>query len=105
MFDKDRDEDEGAVKRDWATVVDDGSVVVTLQRPIVQKGGDVGTLTLRRPTAGDLESSDKGSGNVAGTNLLIASLSGLPVGVVRRLDVVDFRRCNEIITEWIEGKA
>lgn len=83
---------------------DDGTTTVALRTP-VPKGKDemVRDVTLRRPTAGDIEAADKATGNVGMSVLLIAGLSGLPVGAVRKLDVYDFGRLDKVCTGYIKG--
>lgn len=81
-------------------------VVTPLQYPIDggEALGKITTVTLRRPTAGDLESMDAAEGNVGKTILLIAALSDLPMAVCRRLDGEDFTALDGVCTRYLKGK-
>lgn len=87
---------------------DDGSTTVALDYPIEFKKGsevqEIASVTIKRPTVGDLEASDRAQGDVGKTTVLIAAISGIPVGAVRKLDVADYKRLDDVVTGYIRGK-
>lgn len=96
-----KDVNEDKIKRN-----DDGSVTVFFDRPVARKNGEmIGELTLRRPTGGDMEVFDKVPGDVAGSLSFVAALSGLPRGLVKRIDMADLRLVNAVVDEMTEGKS
>ena len=79
-----------ADKKKWKTN-GDGSVTITLAYPIQLKDKIVDSVTLRgEVTVEDLEVMDKGKGEVAKSIYMIAELSGLSPGVIRKMKSADF---------------
>ncbi len=54
-------------------------------------------VTVRRPTVGDLEAADLAKGNVGGSVLVVASITGLPAKVIRGMDADDFKRVSGVV--------
>lgn len=85
---------------------DDGSYLVQLEYPLDrEKQGPLTEVRVRRPTVGDLEAMDRVDRPVEKTVTLVASLSGLPMGLVRRLDAQDFKSLGKIVESFVEGKT
>lgn len=79
----------------------DRTATVLLSIPIPANGEDVDRLTLRRPTAGDLEATD-GLGDVAKANKLIERLAGIPRSSVLKIDAGDYSAIGEVISHFLE---
>jgi len=87
---------------------DDGSTTILFQYPVVlrEKGKDpITEITLKRPVVGDIEVSDAAKGEVKQTIMIIASLSGLPAAVIRRIDMEDFKRISDFLAETLGGEG
>ncbi len=85
---------------------DDGSTTILFDHPLVLKDKSkdpITEITLKRPTVGDLESSDVAKGDVKKTLLIISSLSGLSPAILRRIDLEDFKRISTFINKALGG--
>ena len=66
------------------------SQTITLQYPIDTNGAPTSTLTLRRPTVGDLLSSSQGRSDKEAEVHLLADLCGISPDDVKHLDLADY---------------
>ena len=71
-------------------------VEVPLLRPVEAGGSKLESITLREPTAGDLELCWKHSGEVTRIVHLAASLSERPPTEIRALKAVDFLHITQV---------
>jgi hypothetical protein len=80
-------------KPDWVKVNDDGTVTVTLVKPIDVNGAKVGYLVMREPTVDDhiVANGQKGD-DLTKEAALFANLCTVPPADVRRLPMRDFMR-------------
>jgi len=88
--------DEESAVPDAIVLQPDGSIVVTLARPLqaLQSGKDdfaagLQTVKIREMYAGDLIAMDKAEGPQAQALHLTAALTGLPVSVIQRMHYED----------------
>ncbi|MDA8230147.1 MAG: phage tail assembly protein [Magnetospirillum sp.] len=65
-------------------------LVLTLRKPVAFAGQTVESLTLREPTAGEMEKADGAASAVASNILLIAFVAGVTPGSVRLLCKRDY---------------
>lgn len=78
----------------------DGSVTVPLLKPVQHGERSVSEVTLRgEPTVADLEAMDKAKGEVEKSLYLIAELSGLSVGCLRKVKAMDFAAIGEALND------
>lgn len=75
-------------------------IVITLRKPIEHNGETISELTLREPTAGEMEEWDKLSG-IAADRKAIAIMAGLPEGFVRKLPARDFNKAARFIASFL----
>lgn len=93
----------GEKKPAWMKVNDDGSVTITLSRPIEINGAKVPTLTMREPTVGDQVVSNEVRGSdVVKEITLFANLCTISPDDVRRLPVRDYNRMQESFGNFID---
>lgn len=78
----------------------DEEKTITLRRPV--KLGDVEytSLTLREPTAGDLEKAAKADNNMGVVINLISLVAKVPRAVVERLSQRDLREANDFLEQF-----
>lgn len=62
---------------------------IKLQYPVTIDGKTYDALTLRRPRAKDLAAADMVEGQTSKSFAIYASLAGVPLGVIRELDLAD----------------
>ena len=75
---------------------------VILNKPLEFKGKTIKEVEVRSEcTAGDLEASDKGKGDVQKGLYLAAELTRQPYAVVRMLRLDDFNRVMEVINSVV----
>jgi hypothetical protein len=89
---------------DFIKVQEDGSTVVTLEYPFDAKDGQVTEVKLRRPTVADLESADRTAGDLAKSISIIASVSGLSVASIKKMDAADFGKLSKVVEGYVGGK-
>lgn len=78
-------------------VLDDESVVIELSIPLKQpRGGDINEITLVPPEVGHLERADAEKGQIGKSIAFVAQLSGVPVGVLRKMRLTDFTRVRKV---------
>jgi len=73
-------------------------IVFELAYPYEWEGKTISEITLKRPNAGVLERIERDTtdkGRVASQIVLVAALSGLTVGCVRKMDVQDLIKADE----------
>jgi hypothetical protein len=75
----------------------DGSVVVTLFRPIKVMNDERATLTIARPLAKHLRAMDEAKGTVEASLRLIQKLANIPQPSVDELDGSDVARIGKVI--------
>lgn len=106
-FDADHDEAKVSEPEDeYIQKNDDGSTTILFKYPVQPKDPKkdlIREIILKRPLVGDLESSDIAEGDVKKTIVIISSLSGLPSGVIRRIDLEDFKRVSGFLEESLGG--
>ena len=75
---------------------EDGSTTILLRYPIERKdGSSLSEITLKPATVGDLEASDAAKGDVQKTVMIVASLSSVPVALIRKISMRDFRNISQ----------
>jgi hypothetical protein len=85
---------------------DDGSATIELDYKVVRGKGDaLMELTVKRPTMGDMEASDRAEGSVGKSILIIAAVTGEPSAVIRRLDASDFERLSAVVEGYGGGNV
>lgn len=83
----------GAKKEEWLKENDDGSMTVTLSRPLEVNGAKLHELTMREPDVDDQIAADEARGSEAVKEVqLFANLCTIPPADIRRLKVRDYRR-------------
>lgn len=78
----------------------DGTIVVDLKSPIKSDKGDIPELTFREPTVGDLESADAITGDVGKQRMIIASVTGVSVVLLKKLGMADYARCGRVLMHY-----
>ena len=78
---------------------DDGSTTVILQYAVERSNnkGDLTEITMNRLRVCDIEASDSAKGDIAGTILIVSSLSNVPAALIRKMDMVDYNRVAGIL--------
>jgi hypothetical protein len=86
---------------DRKVVNDDGSITVTLSKPVKMSGEDcVTSLRFRgEATIEDLMSLDKGDGGVAKTVRIISELASVPIALVKKISSKDFVALISVVNE------
>ncbi len=80
----------------------DGTYSVDLEYPIPHgEKGELRSLTVRRLKAADMEAVAKAD-DAMKTIVLLASVSGQPTGVIRKLDMADVDRLDALIQTLLE---
>lgn len=100
---KEEKADEGP---EWEQENDDGSTTILLQHPVPYKNKDkepLSEVTLKIPLVGDVEAGDAAKGDVGKTVLMVASLSGEPKAMIRRIHMTDFNRINTCLVKYLGG--
>lgn len=80
--------------------------VLTLRKPLVTAKGEVVALNLREPTAGELDKFTRAiarEGNVAGTLVLIALVSGVDKPFLEKLGARDFNAASAYLGDFIDA--
>ncbi len=78
-------------------VQDDDGAALTLRRPLATKDGEVTQITLRRPTWKEVKA--RGKANLTSSAKLIATLSGIGLLTLGRIDALD----GLILAELVSG--
>ena len=82
-----------AKHEDYLKQNDDGSVDVTLSRPLTIDGAQVSVVRLREPTVDDLLAGEEIKGSAANREVQIfANLAEISTGDIRRLPARDYNR-------------
>lgn len=76
----------------------------TPSEPVIFNEKSYPALTLRKMKAKDLVAGDLVSGETRKSFAIIASMAGVPIGVIEELDVDDFERLSEVATPLM-GKS
>ena len=93
----------GTKKPDFLKCNDDGSVTVTLSRPIEVNGAKLSTLTMREPTVDDqLAISDVKGADVLKDATMFANLCTVSPAYIRRLPLRDFMRLQAAFADFID---
>lgn len=72
------------------------TITFTPESPITYNEKSYPSLTLRKMKAKDLVAGDLVSGETRKSFAIIASMAGVPIGVIEELDVDDFERLSEV---------
>ena len=80
------------------------SVTFTPSEPITFNDKAYPVLTLRKMKAKDLVAADLVSGDTRKSFAIVASMAGVPIGVVEELDIDDFEKLSEVATPLM-GKS
>ena len=78
---------------------------IKLEYPIECSGQVRKSLTMRRPKLRDFEAVDNVINDIEKSVRLIANLTELSPDEVRELDMVDFRRVNEVLEGFLGQKS
>lgn len=90
-------------KKDWLKENADGSVTVTLRRPLEISGAKIGLLHMREPTVEDQIVAGAVKGSDAEKEItLIANLCSVTPGEIRTLTLRDYRRVQEAFVGFTE---
>ena len=90
-------------KNDWLAQRDDGSVDVTLSRPISIDGTNVAAVRMREPTVGDQEVASNMSGTDASREIAtFANLCGLSPDDIRKMPLRDYKRLQGAYLNFID---
>jgi len=82
---------------------DDGTVTLTLRKPLASKDGEIGFLTLRRPDLDDLVGQERQPGDgMDQAGWLIARLTGVAVAVFEPIDAQDGMMLSELVGEFLD---
>jgi hypothetical protein len=91
-------------KKPWLQTNDaDGSVTITLSRPLEVNGAKLETLTMREPTVGDQLAASKVKGDEAEKEVaFFANLCEIAPADVQRLPVRDYARLQAAFGGFID---
>jgi hypothetical protein len=93
----------GAKKEEWLKENDDGSVTITLSRPLEVNGATLRELTLREPTLDDQVASNEARGSdVVKEITLFANLCTVTPADLRRLKLRDYMRIQAAFGNFID---
>ena len=80
------------------------TVTFTPSEPLKYNEQTYATLTLRKMKAGDLVAGDLVKGEARKGMAIMASMAGVPIGVIEDLDIDDYERLSEVVTPLM-GKS
>lgn len=80
------------------------TVTFTPSEPVTYNDQAYPSLTLRKMKAKDLVAGDLVTGETRKSFAIIASMAGVPMGVIEDLDIDDFERLSEVATPLM-GKS
>lgn len=80
------------------------TVTFTPIEPVTYNDKPYPVLTLRKMKAKDLVAGDLVTGETRRSFAIIASMAGVPIGVIEEMDVDDFERLSEVATPLM-GKS
>jgi hypothetical protein len=80
------------------------TVTFTPSEPVTHNEKSYPVLTLRKMKAKDLVAGDLVTGETRKSFAIIASMAGVPIGVIEELDVDDFEQLSEVATPLM-GKS
>ena len=81
------------------------TTTIELDHTIELKNRTITELELHEPTMGDMEATDLAEGDVGKSIHLIARLSGLSAGVIRKMRPGDFGKCSAFLAPFMAAFA
>lgn len=93
----------GAKKEAWLKENADGSLTITLSKPLEVNGAQLQELTMREPTVDDQVASNEVRGSdVVKETTLFANLCEIPPNDLRRLKLRDYMRLQAAFGNFID---
>lgn len=84
--------------------VDMNGTELKLQYPIEKDGVTIDTLTLRRPTVGDIEAMEYGKNAIDRSIIMLANVTGQHKDIIRLLDATDMESASVVLEGFNEKK-